>query len=41
MKVLGANHAPYVTKTLRKAIMKWSQRKTLFQKKDIRIFEKV
>ena len=34
-KVVRANHAPYITKTLRKAIIKWSYlEKSLFQEKN-------
>ena len=41
-KVLLANHASYVTKALRKAVVKMSYlEKLYFKKKDNRIFEKV
>ena len=32
-RLLGANHAPYITKTLRKAIMRRSQLETKYLKK--------
>ena len=31
--LIRANHAPYVTKSLRKAIMKWSNLKKIYLKK--------
>ena len=34
-KVVCANHAPYITKTLRKAIMKWSYLEKVYFKKKI------
>ena len=40
-EVLCANHAPYVTKALRKAIMKRSYLEKLCLKRNNRIFEKV
>ena len=41
-KVVRANHAPYITKTSRKAIIKWSYlEKSLFQEKNSRFIKKI
>ena len=40
-KVVRANHAPYITKTLRKTIMKWAYlEKVYFKKKNSRFIKK-